>query len=77
VLTILTVRHLEALMRPRHALVTLALLTAAALGVTIAPATAAPAAEAGAVAHQDPIWGAPTPDDLKNVADALLDPIWG
>lgn len=67
-------------MRPRNALATLALITAAALGATTAPATASqtPGGTGPATTQGDSIWGAPAPDD---VVTALLGPlgdsIWG
>jgi hypothetical protein len=65
-------------MRPRHALATLALLTAAALGATITPASASDAPQTATTAHQDPVWGVPSPDDIiEAVTEALFDPIWG
>jgi hypothetical protein len=65
-------------MRPRRALATLALLTAAALGATIPPASAAPATETTIASERDPIWGTPGVDGIAEVVvDALRDPIWG
>jgi hypothetical protein len=69
-------------MRPRNAIATLALITAATLGATTAPAAAhAPADTPPAAAQGDSIWGAPAPDGLVDTATALFGPlgdsIWG
>jgi hypothetical protein len=62
-------------MSPRHALATLALITAAALGATIAPAAAATPADTPPAATQgDSIWSAPA--DTTALLGPLGDSIW-
>ncbi|GGU62337.1 hypothetical protein [Streptomyces lavendofoliae] len=62
-------------MSPRHAIATLALITAAALGATTAPAAAEPAETPLAATQGDSIWSAPA-DTVTALLGPLGDSIW-
>jgi hypothetical protein len=62
-------------MSPRHALATLALITAAALGATTAPAAAHAPADTPPATQGDSIWSAPA-DMVTGLLGPLGDSIW-